>query len=181
LTMGSPNPGAAAPHGTPPGQPVVTELGQVATLVVSESTSLPLLNVPENATHLRVTVACLSEGLTKWGFDSGGNNPGMGCSEDDIGEYGAWYDFALTASAALYVDVSPGGCPEPSKLSPQSRGPTPNVDPSWRESSTNAPGSVSQSAMFHRTARCPAFMPWVLDGVRHSHVGPHPPGPGLRN
>jgi hypothetical protein len=108
LTMGSPNPGADAVPGLLPGQPVVTELGQVATLVVSESTSLPLLNVPENATHLRVTVTCLSEGLTKWGFDPEGNNPGMGCSEDDIGEYGAWYDFALTASAALYIDVSPG-------------------------------------------------------------------------
>lgn len=108
LTMGPLNPGAEAPDGALPGQPVVTELGQVQTLVVSESTSVPLWDAPEDATHLRVSVTCLSEGLTTWGLDPTGNNPSTACSENDLDGRGGWYDFALTGSATLYVDVSPG-------------------------------------------------------------------------
>lgn len=107
LTVGSPISGDA--DGPFPGEPVVTPLGQVTSLEVSESQSVPLLGPPNDATHVRVTVTCLSAGLTTWGLDPGGNNPGIGCSEDDVGGDGAWYDFELTPSTnALHVTVDSG-------------------------------------------------------------------------
>lgn len=108
LTIGSSKPNTDA-DGLLPGQPVVTPLGKVTTLVVSETQSVPLVDVPEDATHIRVTVTCLSAGWTTWGLDPGGNNPGMGCTEGHIDGIDAWSDFAVTLSTdSFYVSVDPG-------------------------------------------------------------------------
>lgn len=91
-----------------PGTPEITAIGQLTTLEVSEDRTIPL-HVPEGATHVRVTVTCLSAGVTTWGLDPGGNNPSSVCLEEYLDNSTAWFDFALTPDTnALYIEVEGG-------------------------------------------------------------------------
>ena len=88
----------AAPPGVIPGQPIISVLGDPASQQTSGDTDIPLEAAPPAATHVRVTVVCLTPGATSWGFDPGGNNPSSSCDEADVlsASPGAWFDFPLS-------------------------------------------------------------------------------------
>lgn len=105
LSLAAPNVATSDPQ---PGTPMISSLSATTTIVVSENEAIPL-SPPEGATHLRVSVTCLSAGMTKWGLDPGGNNPGVSCSDGDLGKSPVWYDHELApTSDALYVTVERG-------------------------------------------------------------------------
>lgn len=100
---------ADAPPGVIPGAPINSLLGEPETVLADHATSVDLSQRPAAATHVRVTIACLSAGRTGFGTDAGGNNPSIHCSEDDLaaGSGAAWDDFPVGAQAdVLYVSPS---------------------------------------------------------------------------
>lgn len=94
-----------APPGVIPGQPIISLLGDPASQQASGDTDLPLQNAPAGATHVRVTVVCLTPGAASWGFDPGGNNPSSSCDEADVlsASSGAWFDFPLSATTTTLL------------------------------------------------------------------------------
>jgi len=105
--LGDPIP---APAGVTPGQPIISLLGTPSTRTTSGSEDFDLPPRPDGATHLRVTITCLTPGSTSWGTDAGGNNPSGSCEADDIGDFGtSYYDFPLDDSTTrFYVGAKPG-------------------------------------------------------------------------
>lgn len=85
-----------------PGEPVVASSGEVINLGFVQHVRLPL-QPAEGVTHVRVTVACASEGVTSWGVDPTGNNPSIGCSGSDPEGSVAFHDFPLTSPTNLLV------------------------------------------------------------------------------
>lgn len=102
------NPGIAAPPGTIPGAPVISLLGDLSSQVVSGDAELQL-EPPAEATHVRVTLACLTPGLTSWGLESAADrNPSSSCSANDVvREQPTWMDFTVTDPATLHVSSAP--------------------------------------------------------------------------
>ena len=98
--------GVPAPPGIAPGQPIVSLLGAPTTQTVLGDADIELASLPEGATHARVSITCLTTGLTSWGFDASGNNPSIGCSIANLGNAtaAAYYDFPLDDdSRTLYI------------------------------------------------------------------------------
>ncbi|HRN29848.1 MAG TPA: hypothetical protein PK890_09130 [Terrimesophilobacter sp.] len=92
-----------------PGQDVLTPLGEQLSRVVTTDARIPLLNVPEGTTHVRVTALCLAQGSVSWGLDPGGNNPSSVCGGDETKWTTAYFDFPLTPTDdAIYVHPEPG-------------------------------------------------------------------------
>lgn len=100
----------SAPRGVLPGQPIVANLGEPTTQTTDGSIEISLPAAPVGATHVRVSITCLTAGETHWGFDPGGNNPSSSCSVDDLGGANSGYfDFPLEAGhGILYIDASDG-------------------------------------------------------------------------
>ena len=102
--------GIPAPPGILPGEPIISLLGDLSSQVVDGTTTIVLGSAPTGATHVRVSVSCMTAGETRWGIDPGGNNPGSSCRTDDLaGASAAYFDFSLESSpAALYIDAAAG-------------------------------------------------------------------------
>lgn len=88
-----------APPGVTPGAPIVSLLGSIVSTHVDRSTTIPLSVIPDGATHVRVTMECLTPGSTSWGLDPAGNNPSTSCSARDIdgASSSSYFDFPLDA------------------------------------------------------------------------------------
>lgn len=86
-----------APPGVTPGAPIVSLLGSTASTHVDQSSTIPLSAIPVGATHVRVTVECLTPGSTSWGPDPAGNNPSTSCSARDVdgASSSSYFDFPL--------------------------------------------------------------------------------------
>ena len=90
-----------APPGVLPGEPIVSLLGELTTVAVEGTQTITLPAVPTGATHVRVSVACVTAGTISWGFDPSGNNPSSGCSASDVRvkqgatDSAGWMDFEL--------------------------------------------------------------------------------------
>ena len=98
-----------APPGVLPGEPIVSVLGDLTTVAVDGTTTIPLPSVPAGATHVRVSVACLSAGVISWGFDPSGNNPSSGCDGEESSQRAPWMDFDLgEAGEQFYVSARDG-------------------------------------------------------------------------
>jgi hypothetical protein len=99
-----------APPGVLPGGPIISALGTPVSFSTDGDLTEPLDGVPEGATHVRVSVVCLTAGTVSWGLDASGNNPSSGCTTDDLGTTSlAYFDFALTGdSPALYIGAKAG-------------------------------------------------------------------------
>lgn len=100
-----------APPGVMPGAPIVSLLGGVISTRVIGSEVIPLTTAPEGATHLRVTMMCLTPGITSWGPDPSGNNPSTACSADDVEarNSASYFDFALDpGTTALTIHATEG-------------------------------------------------------------------------
>ncbi|MCC6497018.1 MAG: hypothetical protein IT193_12270 [Propionibacteriaceae bacterium] len=98
-----------APPGVVPGTPIISLLGSPRSLVVDGSSSMDVSTGPEAATHVRVTVTCLTAGTTTFGTDAGGNNASFNCEEADLADsHGpSWQDFEITSSRGrLYFTTS---------------------------------------------------------------------------
>lgn len=89
-----------APPGVTPGAPIVSLLGSTVSTHVHGATTIPLGDIPEGATHVRVTMECVTPGATSWGTDPAGNNPSTSCSARDVdgATSSSYYDFPLDAS-----------------------------------------------------------------------------------
>lgn len=102
-----------APAGVLPGEPVVSLLGSPTVATVLGHSEVALTDVPEGATHVRVTVVCMSSGLTTFGTDTNPSaNPGIACSAGDVANTSGttWTDIAILGSGGvLYVDTAPSG------------------------------------------------------------------------
>lgn len=112
---GQPSPGldaaVTAPPGVQPGAPIVSLLGTTNTRNILGASEIPLVDRPDAATHVRVTVTALTPGSVSWGTDPGGNNPSAKVSQAgiDAGLSVSGYDFPLDSTApALFVDPSDG-------------------------------------------------------------------------
>lgn len=92
------------PDGLLPGAPIVSLVGEPTTTLVSAPTQQGLIP-PRTATHVRVTVTCLTAGTTYWGFDAGGNNPSSSCAEGELAD--SWMDFPLNDAALNTLFVTP--------------------------------------------------------------------------
>jgi hypothetical protein len=100
--------GVPAPAGVTPGSPIVSLLGGGGALMVDAHHEVKF-DVPEGATHVRVTVSCLSLGTLYWGLNADGNNPSVMCSgASDIGIANTWFDFDLADGDTLYLDPKEG-------------------------------------------------------------------------
>ena len=99
-----------APQGVIPGQPVITVVGDPTSLTVTSPVELPLTNRPTEATHVRVTITCLTTGTITWGTDPSGNNPASSCTATDAGTASgtAWLDLPLDESTTTLF-VNPEG------------------------------------------------------------------------
>lgn len=97
-----------APPGVIPGQPIISLLGTPTSIPSSGSATITLPAIPSGATHVRVTVTCLSPGKTSFGFDQGGNNPSLQCSAADLESQTnvAWQDLALPSSTNFYLSAA---------------------------------------------------------------------------
>lgn len=95
----------ALPDGLLPGAPIVSLVGGPTSTQVSSPTQIPL-SPPSGATDIRVSVTCLTTGMTTWGFDPGGNNPATSCADGERGD--GWMDFPLDTGKPLYVSPQPG-------------------------------------------------------------------------
>ncbi len=100
--------GVPAPPGILPGQPIVSVLSPVSSTLIDGTTTVPLDAAPTGATHVRVSVSCLTAGTTTWGMDPGGNNPGSSCDSGDVGT-DAVFDFPLDfRPQTLYIGATAG-------------------------------------------------------------------------
>lgn len=111
---GEPTPALAEPIEAPPGQvpgvPIISVLGTPTGLPITAATELSLTDRPAEATHVRVTITCLTAGTFFWGTDPGGNNPSMSCGGSDSGSGTARFDFPLDASVTtLYITPEANG------------------------------------------------------------------------
>lgn len=104
------NTGVPAPVGVIPGQPIVSLLAGGGSVVVAESRSIAFEDLPDAATHVRVTVSCASAGSLSWGLDAAGNNPSISCNPVDVDQRRgtAWYDFDLAGGTTLYLTPTRG-------------------------------------------------------------------------
>lgn len=99
-----------APPGVVPGTPIISLLGSPRSLVVDGSSSMDVSTGPEEATHVRVTVTCLTAGTTTFGTDAGGNNASSHCEEADLADSQgpSWQDFEIPSSRGrLHFTTSP--------------------------------------------------------------------------
>jgi hypothetical protein len=100
--------GVPAPAGIIPGSPIVSLMDGGGSIRADAHREVAL-DAPEGATHVRVTVACLSLGTLYWGLSADGNNPSIFCSgASDIGIANTWYDFDLSDGDTLYLDPKEG-------------------------------------------------------------------------
>ncbi|MFT4211201.1 MAG: hypothetical protein QM626_04950 [Microbacterium sp.] len=100
-----------APPGTTPGASVASMLGAPLAQTIVAETRLDLSDRPAAATHVRVTVTCLTAGSISWGTDPAGNNPSSSCTVADLGAEpaSAWMDVPLDAATdALYITPGEG-------------------------------------------------------------------------
>lgn len=100
-----------APPGVVPGTPVITVVGDPVSLTITTPTQLALTDRPDAATHVRVTITCLTAGKIVWGTDPSGNNPSSSCTVSDAGTPSgtAWMDLPLdTSTDTLFVTPGPG-------------------------------------------------------------------------
>jgi hypothetical protein len=96
-----------APEGVIPGLPVITVVGDPTSLTVTSPVELPLTDRPTEATHVRVTITCLTTGTITWGTDPSGNNPSSSCTASDgrSASGTAWLDIPLDESpTTLFVN-----------------------------------------------------------------------------
>ena len=103
--------GAATPEWVPPGAPIISLLGDPVTQRVDGTIEISLPPVPNGATHVRLTVTCLTVGLTSWGLDPI-SNPSIGCGVNDMDgthDNSAWFDFELsTGDPTIYIGANAG-------------------------------------------------------------------------
>ena len=103
--------GVPAPPGVTPGAPIISLLGDAVSQKVDGTAEIPLPAIPTGATHLRITVTCLTVGVTSWGLDPV-NNPSSGCGVTDLDgakDNSAWFDFELGAKEpTIYIGANPG-------------------------------------------------------------------------
>ena len=99
-----------APEGVIPGLPVITVVGDPTSLTVTSSVEVPFADQPAEATHVRVTVTCLTVGTIAWGTDPSGNNPASSCTASDgrSASGTAWLDLPLDESTTTLF-VKPEG------------------------------------------------------------------------
>jgi hypothetical protein len=100
----------AAPPGTLPGAPIISLLGEPASVLVARDEAISLDDRPAAATHLRVTVTPLTAGTLHFGTDVGGNNPSGSWSGADLDSRSTiWDDRPLNASThTLYLTPAGG-------------------------------------------------------------------------
>jgi hypothetical protein len=95
----------AAPPGVSPGAPIISMLGEAMTRTV-EGDAVVSLTPPEGATHVRVSIICLTAGTTYWGTDPGGNNPSIECTTDDVRDPASTgYSFPIEKGTTLYTNA----------------------------------------------------------------------------
>lgn len=101
-----------APPGVIPGMPIISMLGSPKSLVVDHNATMDISAGPEAATHVRVTVTCLTAGTTTFGTDAEGDNPSIQCDQPDSAEprSSGWQDFPIPSSdGRLYLTTSGSG------------------------------------------------------------------------
>jgi len=115
--LGQPTPAlpdpVIAPPGVLPGAPVIILVGDPTSLSATVPTQVPLTERPAAATHLRVSVTCITPGTIRWGTNPSGNNhnPGSSCTAADAGTVAdtAWMDLPLDATVStLFVTPEAG-------------------------------------------------------------------------
>lgn len=89
-----------APPGVLPGEPIVSMLGAPTSRTSSGTQTIALPERAAGATHLRVSISCLTPGTTSWATDGGTGGAGDGvsisCTASDLAEFGGgYYDFPL--------------------------------------------------------------------------------------
>lgn len=93
-----------APPGVTPGQPIISLLGETHSQTTTGDVDILLAPAPIGATHLRVTLVCLTPSVIGWGIDKGGNNPSSDCTNDETPSLTAGYfDFPLDESTDTVV------------------------------------------------------------------------------
>jgi hypothetical protein len=103
------NTGVPAPAGVTPGAPIVSLLEGGGSVVVEYPRQVSLAEAPADATHVRVTVTCLTPGGLYWGLNADGNNPSSWCTASDTPESSvSWFDFDLAAGRTLYLAPQSG-------------------------------------------------------------------------
>jgi len=98
-----------APPGVVPGTPIISLLGAPKSLLVDHKASLDISAGPEAATHVRVTITCLTAGTATFGTDAGGNNSSIECDQADLATTHnlAWQDFEIGNGAdRMYFTTS---------------------------------------------------------------------------
>ncbi len=98
-----------APPGVVPGTPIISLLGAPQSFVVENKASFDISDGPEAATHVRVTITCLTAGTTTFGTDAGGNNASIECDQADLATTHnlAWQDLQIGKGAdKLYFTTS---------------------------------------------------------------------------
>lgn len=98
-----------APPGVVPGTPIISLLGAPQSFVVENKASFDISDGPEAATHVRVTITCLTAGTTTFGTDAGGNNASIECDQADLATTHnlAWQDLEIGKRAEkLYFTTS---------------------------------------------------------------------------
>ena len=95
--------GVAAPAGVIPGTPIIALLGVPESQRVTGSAQLALADAPTGATHVRVTVSCLTPGTTTWGFENPASSRCV--SADMSGILTSYSDFPLVAGKLLTIEA----------------------------------------------------------------------------
>lgn len=95
--------GIAAPDGVLPGTVLVTIVGD-AKIERIEGSATVVAEVPENASHVRVTVVCESEGTWEWGLEDQGTTT-TACTADNVGSNG-YFDLDAVGSTANVVFIT---------------------------------------------------------------------------
>lgn len=97
--------GVPAPPGIMPGQPIISLLGDISSFEVNGTTTILLPSAPAGATHMRVSMNCLTAGTTAWGTNPNGSNPETSCNSDDgDADQVAYLDLSLESRPQdLYV------------------------------------------------------------------------------
>ena len=89
---------------------MIIVVGDPTSLTVTSPVEVPFADRPAEATHVRVTVTCLTVGTIAWGTDPSGNNPTSSCtaSHGRSASGTAWLDLPLDESTTTLF-VKPEG------------------------------------------------------------------------
>jgi len=106
LDLDQPGSSLVGADGVIPGAPQVTLLGDPVTQTVDGTAAIELGERPQDATHIRLRIACLAAGTVGFGFDPS-NTPSMSCAPADVGDV-AWLDLELPDDPILHIIAEPG-------------------------------------------------------------------------